>query len=87
MTPREKQLFIDSSKQFRDVLGEDLPGYNNYFGVVNASIQFASRARPTPHKTRLPSYGIHGQRLFNQKALSMVKKGVLVDPYEPARYC
>ena len=69
-------------KTFDKVINEDLPGYNNYFGTVNASIQFASRARPSPHKTRMPSYGEHGQRLFNLKALAMVKKGVLIDPYE-----
>ena len=78
----DKQLFVDSIKKFETVLGDDLPGYNNYYGVVHASIQFASRARPTPHKTRMPSYGMHGQQLYNQKALSMVKKGVLIDPYE-----
>ena len=82
MTLEEKRLFENTIKQFSTVLGDDLPGYNNYFGVVHASIQFASRARPTSHKTRMPSYGVHGQKLYNQKALSMVKKGVLVDPFE-----
>ena len=82
MSENQKELFRKTLLKFKDVLGDDLPGYNNFFGVVKASIKFASRARPTPHKTRLPSYGEHGQRLFNMKALSMVKKGVLVDPYE-----
>ena len=82
MTKDEKRLFENTIRKFPKVLGEDLPGYNNYYGVVHASIQFASRARPTSHKTRMPSYGMHGQKLYNQKALSMVKKGVLIDPYE-----
>ena len=82
MTSDEKRLFENTIRKFSKVLGEDLPGYNNYYGVVHASIQFASRARPTSHKTRMPSYGMHGQKLYNQKALSMVKKGVLIDPYE-----
>ena len=82
MKPSEMKKFKDSLKEFSDVLGNDLPGYNNYYGPVHASIQFASRARPTSHKTRMPGYGTHGQKLYNQKALSMVEKGVLIDPYE-----
>ena len=80
----EKDMFIETIKEFEEVLDESLPGYNNYYGKVNASIKFASRARPAPHKTRMPSYGEHGQKLFNLKALAMVKKGVLVDPYSAA---
>ena len=30
----------------------------------------------------MPSYGSHGQKLFNQKAMSMIEKGVLIDPYK-----
>ena len=77
MTDAERKLFFDILRKYEDVLGEDLPGYNDYFDVVKASIKFASRARPVPHKTRLPSYGEHGQRLFNMKALSMVKKRIV----------
>ena len=82
MNEKEKKLFIQTLRKYEDVLGDDLPGYNDHFGVVKASIKFASRARPIPHKTRMPSYGEHGQKLFNMKALSMVQKGVLVDPYK-----
>ena len=82
MNPNEKKSFINTLKEFAVVLNPDLPGYNNYFGPVYASIDFASRARPPPHKTRLPSYGDHGQRLFQKKVLTMVQKGVLIDPYE-----
>ena len=82
MNPNEKESFINTLKEFAAVLQPELPGYNNYFGPVHASIDFASRARPPPHKTRLPSYGDHGQRLFQKKALAMVQKGVLTDPYK-----
>ena len=82
MKQSEKDMFLETIKEFEEVLDDSLPGYNNYFGKVNASIKFASRARPAPHKTRMPSYGEHGQKLFNLKALAMVKKGVLVDPYK-----
>ena len=57
MTDAERKLFVDTLRKHEDVLGEDPPEYNDYFGVVKASIKFASRARPVPHKTRLPSYG------------------------------
>ena len=30
----------------------------------------------------MSSYGSHGQKLFNQKAMSMIEKGVLIDPYK-----
>ena len=76
-----KQQFSDILAQHLDVFDSSLPGYNNHFGPVYATIQFGSRARPPPHKTRLPSYGSHGQKLASQKVLAMIKKGVLVDPY------
>ena len=77
-----KQQYIHILSQHMEVFAPDLPGYNNHFGPVYASIQFGSRARPPPHKARLPSYGSHGQKLASQKVLAMIKKGVLVDPHE-----
>ena len=74
--------FEDTISAFPEVFQTDLPGYNNHFGPVYASIEFGSRARPPPHKTRVPSYGSHGLKLFNQKAMAMVDKGVLIDPYK-----
>ena len=77
-----KKPFQDTIAAFPDVFQPDLPGYNHHFGPVFASIEFGSRARPPPHKTRVPSYGSHGLKLFNQKAMAMVEKGVLIDPYK-----
>ena len=77
-----KQQYNEILAQHLQVFAPDLPGYNNHFGPVYASIQFGSKARPPPHKTRLPAYGSHGQKLASQKVLSMIKKGVLVDPHE-----
>ena len=82
LSPAEKQPFLDTISKFSDVFQTDLPGYNHHYGPVHASIEFGTRARPPPHKTRMPSYGSHGQKLFNQKAMSMVQKGVLIDPYK-----
>ena len=77
-----KKSFMDVIKSYPSVFQQDLPGYNNKFGPVYASIRFGSKARPPPHKTRIPAYGSHGQKLFNQKALTMMEKGVLIDPYK-----
>ena len=63
--------FENIVKSCADVFQQDLPGYNNHFGPVYASIKFGSRARPPPHKTRIPAYGSHGLKLFNQKAMAM----------------
>ena len=82
MNKAEKSPFLSTLSNYSEVFQSDLPGYNGHFGPVFASIDFGSRARPPPHKTRIPSYGSHGQNLFNQKAISMMKKGVLVDPYK-----
>ena len=82
MNDSQKQKFIKTLKKYEQVLESTLPGYNNHYGKVCASIEFASKARPQPHKTRLPSYGEHGQRLYDQKVNTMKRKGVLVDPYE-----
>ena len=82
LSPKQKQPFLDTIANHPDVFQPDLPGYNHHYGAVFASIEFGSRARPPPHKTRIPSYGSHGQKLFNQKAMSMLKKGVLTDPYK-----
>ena len=76
-----QKMFMNIVKSYADVFQQDLPGYNNSFGPVYASIKFGSRARPPPHKTRIPAYGSHGLKLFNQKAMAMKQKGVLIDPY------
>ena len=77
-----RKMFEHIVISYPDVFQEDLPGYNNSFGPVYASIKFGSRARPPPHKTRIPAYGSHGLKLFNQKAMAMKQKGVLIDPYK-----
>ena len=82
MSPNQKQKFVDTIKEYSDVLDESLPGYNNYYGKVYASIKFSTKARPLPHKTRMPKYGEHGQKLYDQKVQAMIQKGVLIDPYE-----
>ena len=82
LSPAARKPFEDTISAFPEVFQTDLPGYNNHFGPVYASIEFGSRARPPPHKTRVPSYGSHGLKLFNQKAMAMVDKGVLIDPYK-----
>ena len=82
MSKEEKQKFINTCKQFEEVFNNDLPGYNGYYGKVKPSITFASKARPTSHKSRMPNYGSIGQHLYNKKIITMFQKGVLIDPFQ-----
>ena len=82
LTPSERKRFINTCREYQEVFGDDLPGYNDHYGVVKASIQFASKARPTTHRSRMPNYGKVGQKLYNEKILKMFHKGVLVDPFQ-----
>ena len=82
MTNAEKEMFVNTLKANYTLFDDSLPGYNGYYGTVKASIQFASRARPTQHKARMPNYGEHGQRLYDAKIKSMLQKGILIDPFE-----
>ena len=81
LPPSHRKQFEQVVHSYLAVFHQDLPGYNGFYGPVHASIKFGSKARPPPHKTRIPAYGSHGQKLFNQKAIAMMQKGVLVDPY------
>ena len=82
MSVQEKQKFINTCRKYQEVSGDDLPRYNNHYGVVSASSQFAAKARPTTHKSRMPNYGKIGQKLYKEKILQMFQKGVLIDPFE-----
>ena len=82
ITPNEKNKFIKTCRENQEVFGDDLPGYNDHYGVVKASIQFASKARLTTRRSRLPNYGRVGQKLYNEKILIMFHKGVLIDPFQ-----
>ena len=73
-----QDIMIDNSS----VLQDDLPGYNHRYGPVFASFQFLSGNLPHPQKSRMPSYGSEGERLYNIKCKEMIEKGVLKDPFE-----
>ena len=55
----------------------DLPGYNHKFGKVEASFTWASKARPTANRARMPDYNAKGSKLYNEKALELASLGVL----------
>ena len=62
------------------VFQDDLPGYNGFYGKLNAEINFASKARPVPQRIRSPAYTLAAQRLHNEKAQEMLAQGVLKRP-------
>ena len=61
-----KKSFMDVIKSYPSVFQQDLPGYNNKFGPVYASIRFGSKARPPPHKTRIPAM-VHTGKSYSIK--------------------
>ena len=77
-----RKSVLDVVEKYSEVFQNDLPGYNNSFGIVYANFEWASKARPTPQKLRAPAYGSHGAMLFNIKCKQLVEKGVLVNPME-----
>ena len=76
----DKMPLIQSIKEFREVFQNDLPGYNGSNGDIFASFEFNSSTRPHDQKVRTPGYGSQGERLYNEKCLEMINKGVLFDP-------
>ena len=68
-----KDIIIDHSIIFQD----DLPGYNNVYGQVEATFEWATKSRPQPVKARQPDYNKAGNKLFNDKCLELLSKGVL----------
>lgn len=81
LSSSEKSSFIDVISRHSSVFQSDLPGYNNAFGPVHASFDFASKARPVAQKIRSPNYGSIQDSLFNEKCEQLQSLGVLVDPF------
>lgn len=75
LSQKKVQPLIDSVKKHSVIFGPDLPGYNGIFGAVFPSITFNSKQKPPPIQTRSPSYGAHGEYLYNQKTKQMKAKG------------
>ena len=80
LSKNEKEDFFKIISQHSSVFQQDLPGYNNAFGTVNATFDFASKARPVAQKLRSPNYGSIQDSLFNQKCEQLQSRGVLIDP-------
>ena len=56
-----REIIKDHSVIFQD----DLPGYNNFYGQVEATFEWATKSRPQPVKARQPDYIRSGNKLFN----------------------
>ena len=74
---KEKLILKDIINKYKDVFRSDLPGYNHKFGKVEASFTWASKARPTANRARMPDYNAKGSKLYNEKALELASLGVL----------
>ena len=68
-----KEILRDHAIIFQN----DLPGYNNHYGKVEAGFEWATKARPQPTKARQPDYNKAGMKLFNDKCKELIAKGVL----------
>ena len=60
------------------IFQDDLPGYNNFHGKVEAGFEWATKARPQPIKARQPDYNKAGNKLYKDKCRELISKGVLV---------
>ena len=69
----ELRIIIEKNKE---ILKEDLPGYNNHYGKVEASFEWATKTRPQPTKARQPDYNKKGTKLHNDKCQELLAKGV-----------
>ena len=63
-----KDIILNHSTIFQD----DLPGYNNFYGQVEATFEWATKSRPQPVKARQPDYNKAGNKLFNDKCLELL---------------
>ena len=92
MQPDLNQVQLDPGNQFTEatrttlreiikyhsvIFQDDLPGYNNYYGQVEATFEWATKSRPQPVKARQPDYNRSGNKLFNDKCMELLSKGVL----------
>ena len=51
---------LDSNKE---IFGAHLPGYNHYFGKLEASFEFATKSRLKPNRARILDYCTKGNSL------------------------
>ena len=72
-----KQSLQDTIEEHKDIFKRDLPGYNHIFGKLEASFEWASKARPQCNRARMPDYNARGTDLYNRKARELIDLGVL----------
>ena len=72
-----RQDLQDIIEEHKDIFKKDLPGYNHVFGKLEASFEWASRARPQCNRARMPDYNARGTDLYNRKARELIDLGVL----------
>ena len=76
-TPEEQHHLKQLLESHKEIFRSDLPGYNHHYGRVEATFQWASKARPPANRARMPDYNAKGNELFNAKAAELHVLGVL----------
>ena len=72
-----KQSLQDIIEEHKDIFKRDLPGYNHVFGKLEATFEWASKARPQCNRAQIPDYNARGTELYNRKARELIDLRVL----------
>ena len=70
-SPKEQDSLRQLLETNKDIFRSDLPSYNHHFGKVEATFQWASKARPPANRARMPDYNAKGSELFSNKAAEL----------------
>ena len=73
-TKKQMNIILEENKE---IFKPDLPGYNHFYGKIEATFEWSSKARPTVNRARMPDYNKQGTALYNEKARELIKLGVL----------
>ena len=78
-----KKLVEDAHHKYTEVFNKDLSkGYNNYYGVHECSLNWASAERPAAAKVHVPSYD-HELKILQQEVMDhLTDQNVLLIPQE-----
>ena len=77
LTERTKIKIKEIIKNNEEIFKNDLPGYNNAFGKIEVTFEWASTARPPVNRARMRDYNTKGTELYNEKAKELIDLGVL----------
>ena len=76
-SPQEKETILKILGENKIIFDSNLPGYNHFYGRVEATFQWASPSRPPTNRARIPNYNSQGTALYNLKVKELARLGVL----------